>query len=185
MKLNLIHVSKTLSYILRHAAAKYDLETDQNGWVEIQKLLEVVRNNHIEWKNIQKSDLIEIVNSCPKQRFELKDEKIRAKYGHSIALKITTSSTEPPPILYHGTSLQNIKLVFKDGLKPMLRQYVHLSSNIKTALEVGYRKSSNPVVIKVYAKKAYEDKINFYIGNEDTWLSDYIPPEYLELVGSE
>jgi putative RNA 2'-phosphotransferase len=65
------------------------------------------------------------------------------------------------------------------GLKPMKRQYVHLSVDEQTALQVANRKEGTSVIVTIFATKAYQDGIKFYQGNQSTWLTDYIPPEYL------
>ncbi|MGB2769309.1 MAG: RNA 2'-phosphotransferase [Candidatus Zixiibacteriota bacterium] len=44
----------------------------------------------------------------------------------------------------------------------MKRKYVHLSKTREEALQVGRRKSKNPIVFTVEAKRAYEQGITFY-----------------------
>jgi len=65
-------------------------------------------------------------------------------------------------------------------LKPMNRNYVHLSTDKEIAYEVGKRKSQNPAVLTVMALKAYESGIKFYRGNDMVWLSDAIPLEFIK-----
>jgi putative RNA 2'-phosphotransferase len=67
----------------------------------------------------------------------------------------------------------------KEGLRPMGRQYVHLSSDEETAVSVGKRKTNTPVILRVRAGRASQDGVAFYIGNEKVWLADRVPPEYL------
>ena len=85
----------------------------------------------------------------------------------------------PPDILYHGTSEANLKNILKEGLKPMKRQYVHLSSVIKEAFIVGKRKSKTPIILKVDAKLANNNGCKFYPGNDKIWLAKYVPAEYI------
>jgi len=47
------------------------------------------------------------------------------------------------------------------------------------ALQIGERKYKHPTILLVKAKIAYQNKINFYLGNERVWLADYIPPEFI------
>ena len=58
------------------------------------------------------------------------------RYGHTYEV-ITGTIAEPPEYLYHGTSDIKMDLIIQEGLLSMTRQYVHLSSDIETALEVG------------------------------------------------
>jgi putative RNA 2'-phosphotransferase len=62
----------------------------------------------------------------------------------------------------------------------MGRQYVHLSVDERTALEVGRRKAAVPVLLRVQALAAHRSGAVFYIGNEKVWLADFIAPPFLE-----
>ena len=59
--------------------------------------------------------------------------------GHSIDVELDLMEATPPPVLYHGTSVNNVDKILKDGLLKMKRQYVHLSENIDTVYSVGER----------------------------------------------
>jgi putative RNA 2'-phosphotransferase len=39
------------------------------------------------------------------------------------------AASKPPAILYHGTSPSAAKNIMSEGLRPMNRQYVHLSTD--------------------------------------------------------
>lgn len=61
----------------------------------------------------------------------------------------------------------------------MGRQYVHLSTDIEMAMSVGKRRDSHPAILRINAEKAYQDGIDFYIGNDEVWLCDHVPSDYL------
>jgi len=69
-----------------------------------------------------------------------------------------------------------------EGLKPMSRQYVHLSLDTAMALEIGRRKSKAAVVIEVDARGAHESSVPFYEGNEKVWLADFVPVRFMRLL---
>ena len=77
-----------------------------------------------------------------------------------------------------------------EGLRPMNRQYVHLSADKNTALQVGKRKTilnkegeQQPVIIAIYAIEAYNTGVyHFYQASNSVWLSDYIHPNFMELL---
>jgi len=120
------------------------------------------------------------VKNQRKRRFEIKNDRIRALYGHSV-LKISYKESEPPEFLYHGTSRKNVKKILKEGLKPMKRRYVHLSLSKEEALKVGKRHDRNPQILLILSKKAYKNRIKFYkAGN--VYLSEYIPPEFIKVL---
>jgi putative RNA 2'-phosphotransferase len=74
-----------------------------------------------------------------------------------------------------------VPLIQASGLLPMARQYIHLSVDQATAIEVGRRKARNPALLRVLAGKAYADGIRFYEGNEKVWLADAVPPEFIAI----
>ncbi len=174
-------LSKEVSYALRHAPWEYELELDDNGWVEIDQFLIILRHNP-KWSNIIVFDLELMIFESEKKRHEIIDGRIRAFYGHSVPNKILKCMAIPPTILYHGTARFVKDSILKEGLKPNQRQYVHLSQDIETAMLVGKRRDSDPVIFEIDAKFAYENGVKFYYGNEKVWLADDIPPKYLNII---
>lgn len=177
-----VQLSKTVSHALRHEPWLYELELDNEGWVSIENLLSALRVEKVEWANLCKGDLVKMVQASDKKRHEIKGGFIRALYGHSLSGKFLKDRVAPSEQLYHGTSETVAKKILKEGLLPMGRQYVHLSINIDIAVQVGKRKDSNPVILKIAAKKAFNSGISFYIGNDAVWLADEIPPKFIEVI---
>ena len=100
-------------------------------------------------------------------------------YGHSIPMHIVKEKKIPPDKLYHGTARRFIESIKKNGLLPMSRQYVHLSADIDTAKKIGFRRDKSPCILEIDSKRAYEDGVVFYHGNEKVWLADIIPACYI------
>ncbi len=178
--MNTIKLSKLVSYILRHKPEDYGITLDGEGWVDISVLIKQITEQHKEYAGINKDSFEQITKQSRKQRFEIKDNRIRAFYGHSIEAKIVRDKSCPPDVLYHGTPTDVAELILKDGLKPMNRQNVHMSSDEKTAEIVAKRWHSDYFVLKVDAKRAFDGGINFYKGNENIWLADFIPHQYIK-----
>jgi putative RNA 2'-phosphotransferase len=176
----LIKLSRTLSHALRHEPWRYGLELDNHGWVHVTDLLISFRNCRNDWRYLTENDIIEMNSKSAKNRFEVCEGKIRALYGHSLPEKVIKVPAEPPAVLFHGTSSRLMKQIKHEGLKSMRRQYVHLSIDEQTALQVAKRKEGTSVIVTISATKAYRDGIKFYQGNKATWLTDYISPEYLD-----
>lgn len=63
----------------------------------------------------------------------------------------------------------------------MSRQYVHLSSDIETAKQVGMR-HGNCLIYKVYAGKMYREGYKFYLSKNNVWLTDFVPNLYIEKI---
>ena len=120
-----------------------------------------------------------MIEKSDKKRHEISGEKIRALYGHSIPQRIRRELKAPPEILYHGTARKFVQAIQEKGLLPKSRQYVHLSVDTETALQVGKRRDEQPVLLKVRALEAYNEGVRFYLGNDKVWLADNVPSKYI------
>jgi putative RNA 2'-phosphotransferase len=176
---DLRQLSKTISHALRHAPWLYELEPDAEGWVEVESLLAALRQHRRSWRELTKDDLREMMSRADKQRFQLEGGRIRALYGHSFPGGIAATPGDPPPTLYHGTSDGALPAILRSGLKPMSRQFVHLSTDIPTATQVARRKGGQPRILTVDTGAAARDGVRFYRGNAQVWLADEVPARYL------
>lgn len=169
--MNIKNKSKRLAYLLRHDR-KYQF--DANGWREVSDLTE----KH----GFTFEELCVIVDANNKQRFEFSEDMqyIRTRQGHSIHVDVELEECVPPPILFHGTAEHSVNSILKEGLKSQNRLYVHLSSTMGTAINVGKRHGA-PVVLKVDAQKMFKDGAKFYLSRNGVWLTDYVATEYLSL----
>lgn len=182
-----VALSKAVARALRHAPAAYDVELDEGGWVPVQQLLAGLRKIS-RWADLTANELAAMVEASPKQRFELSGSghhpgqsgvRIRALYGHSAQVSIGRTRAEPPPVLFHGTSRSALPAIASEGLQPMRRQFVHLSVDHETALEVARRKGGQPVVLEVAASSAHAAGFEFLRGNGSVWLIDHLPSAFL------
>lgn len=172
--------SKLLSYLLRHAPEKANLTLDREGWCDVEQLL---MNTDFTF-----TELEQLVAADKKGRYTLQsgeypltNGRIRANQGHSTdEVRLTFKRAAPPVVLYHGTSTSVIPLILKEGLKPMGRHHVHLSADIDVARSVGGRRRGGHQVLRVDARRAYADGIEFLISDNGVWLVDAVPPKYLE-----
>lgn len=169
--------SKFLSYVLRHRPDTVGITLDANGWVSVEELLNACAQNG---KAISKAALEEIVRTSPKQRFALSDDgtRIRANQGHSVAVELGLSPQTPPPVLYHGTVETSLASILREGLKKMSRHHVHLSYDRATAAAVGGRRGK-PLILEIDAGRMHRDGYVFYKSDNNVWLTDAVPAEYL------
>ncbi|MGD2182449.1 RNA 2'-phosphotransferase [Lusitaniella coriacea] len=174
----LVKVSKYLSKHLRHQPEKLGLQLQPGGWVTVDDLLEACRKQEFRLTRIE---LEEVVAKNDKKRFSFDEtgSLIRANQGHSVEVDLQLEPTVPPDVLYHGTGKQSVSLILKSGLKKMSRHHVHLSEEIKTAKRVGAR-HGYPVIFEVNAVAMYGEGFTFYCSENNVWLVDRVPPEYLK-----
>jgi putative RNA 2'-phosphotransferase len=179
MNEQLIRLSKTISHALRHKPGDYGLVLDAEGWVAVDDLLAALRRRLGSRHPIDLAQIETIMTESEKQRFEIRGGKIRAFYGHSTATKIEREAVAPPAILYHGTTQEAAQAILREGLRSMKRQYVHLSTDEKTARAVGLRRTGRPIILRIAALEAHRQGIKFYLGNEDIWMADPVPPAFI------
>ena len=175
--MNLVDLSKEISYALRHAPWEYELELDENGFVPIAQLLHALNESNGYDREIVQADLEQIIATSEKKRHEIVGDKIRALYGHTVPQIIKKEPGIPPAVLYHGTTHRALPQILQDGLKPMQRQYVHLSIDVETATRVGKRRDPEPIILKIDTEAAQKAGIQFYIGNDKVWLCNRVPKE--------
>jgi putative RNA 2'-phosphotransferase len=175
--MNLTKVSKFLSLILRHKPEEIGISLDNHGWADVDKLIKGVSVNY---PGFNLDILEEIVLIDNKQRYSFNEDrtKIRANQGHSIPVDLELIPVEPPELLYHGTGEKYLDSIWKNGVIPKSRQYVHLSEDIYTAIEVGKRHGV-PVVCHIRSSEMYRDGFTFYKSANGVWLTDRVPSKYL------
>jgi putative RNA 2'-phosphotransferase len=172
------YISKLLSYTLRHHPEKLGLVLDNNGWASVTELITQMNAHNA---NLTMETLETIVAANDKQRFAFNEDKtkIRASQGHSIAIDLDLQPAEPPVILYHGTAQQNLESIRENGLLKKSRQHVHLSATKATATQVGSR-HGKVVVLTVQTLQMHRDGYTFYLSDNNVWLTDHVPVEYIE-----
>ena len=172
--------SKFLSLILRHNPGKIGLELDKNGWADIESLISKAAKKRM---TLNKALLNEVVETNEKQRFAISSDglRIRANQGHSIKVDLGLEPKQPPPVLFHGTATRFVESILKQGLVKGKRQHVHLSADIETASKVGKR-HGKLAIFKLNIDKMVENKCVFYRSKNGVWLTDFVEPQFLELM---
>lgn len=171
-------VSKFLSYVLRHHPEKYGLTLDKKGYANLERILNIL-DKRFQSKKITEDTLKNLIKQSDKNRFEITNDKIRAYYGHSIDKKIKLNELNKyPRKLYHGTPQNAYNKIKEEGIKKQGRQYVHLSQDIKTAKNVGKRRTKNPVILQIDVIRAKNEGIKFYKSG-DMFLADQIPAKFI------
>ena len=180
---DLVELSRAISHALRHDPGAYGVALDSEGWIDLELLLAAIGCNKSRLAGATEQQLRDILATSEKTRFEIRDGRVRARYGHSIAEKIEHKAIDDPPaMLFHGTASQNEASIRERGLLPHGRQYVHLSGDRALAERVG-RRHGAPIVFVVDTSVAQSLGIRFFIVDEDVYLAESIPPKALKLDG--
>ena len=168
-------VSKYMSYLLRHNPE--NLKMDSEGFVRIVDLLEELEKIY----TVDEFFIRAVVEKSDRRRFQIVDDRIRAIYGHTIDVEVKFPVDEKVRFLYHGTSVQSAAVILKEGLKPMKRRWVHLSTTPKMAKDVGRRRTSKPIILVVDAEKARKEGMQFYEATNQVYLSDEVPSKFIKI----
>ena len=174
------NISRYIALLLLHHPEKAGLCLDEHGWVEVEALIQGVRRRYPEFN---RAVLDEIVARDSKQRYAYNQDKtcIRANQGHSIPVDVELKQALPPTILYHGTGEKYVESIQKVGLIPKSRLYVHLSTDIQTAIQVGKR-HGQPVIYQIDTQQMIHDGFIFYISANHIWLTKAVPVQYLKII---
>lgn len=166
-------LSTFMSLILRHKPKEFQITLSEEGYTSLTSLLRAVHTKR-RWQHIELSHIKEVTEKCNKQRFEIKDDYIRARYGHSKP-SIQYEAKTPPATLIHGTHETVVSDILQSGLKKMGRQYVHLSETYNFATLSGQRRG-NVMYFLVDTKKAMKQGVTFYHAGGEVWLTKFVPP---------
>lgn len=177
-----VRLSKMLSLWLRHKPEAAGLTLDSQGWTDVDDVLGAIARAGVacDWQN-----LVRVVEDSDKQRFELSDDaaRIRARQGHSVAVELDWPQVPPPAFLYHGTVERFLPAILTEGLRPMRRHHVHLSPDLETATRVGQRRGA-PVILTVFASSLAETGQPFFLTGNQVWLTEQVPPAFIQRHGT-
>lgn len=171
-------LTRVLSHALRHAPEDYGLCLDADGWGDVETLLAAVRTRSTEWTRLAASDLAALIASSKVDRFELREDRIRAKYGHS-AEATPGAAAEPPAVLYHATDRRAAAHIYRDGLEPRGRRFTHLASDARYAISARRVKSWPAILFSIDALAAHRSGVTFFPASSVVWLVERIPVEFL------
>jgi putative RNA 2'-phosphotransferase len=171
-------LGRFISGALRHFPDDLGLAMNQHGWVDLDFLVDAMRTRY-KWSNKEK--LFSIIESDEKGRYEIKGNKIRARYGHSVDVDLDYEENTLPEI-YYGASREEVDILLEKGIRPVKQRYVHLSTSADKAREVAKIHTEDPVLLVINAQEAQDAGVAILTATENIVLSDEIPPQYLSLM---
>lgn len=171
-------LGRFISGALRHFPDDLGLAMNQHGWVDLDVLVDAMRTRY-KWSNKEK--LFSIIESDEKGRYEIKVNKIRARYGHSVDVDLDYEENTLPEV-YYGASREEVDILLEKGIRPIKQRYVHLSTSVDKAREVAKIHTEDPVLLVVNAEEAQNEGVAILSATENIVLADEIPPQYLSLM---
>jgi putative RNA 2'-phosphotransferase len=147
---------------------------DAAGWVSVADVLRALR--------LTRAELTEVVELNTKSRLDVRGEQIRASQGHSTqGMPVTHDALEASwerfvgegPI-WHGTAVEALAGIAREGIVPQARTHVHLADALDS--KVGKRASVD-VMIEVSPARLGELGIGVFQSQNGVLLARRVPPE--------
>ncbi len=178
-----IKLSKLLSLVLRHKPSLLSISLDSEGFsnISIDELAARIRKlRGYSW--VTSEDIFRVVETDEKSRFEIRDGRIRATYGHSICVRPKYEEVKEAPRLFHGTTREAWERIKKNGLVPMGRRFVHLTTKPEIALDVAKRHGNNPILLEIDGNSMIGDGLSLWKATDIIYLTERVPPRYLKVL---
>ena len=172
-------LGRTMAGTLRHFPEKFELNMDPQGFVDLREFIGAVQRRKMRLRWLRPHHIIAIIETDPKGRYEYRDGKIRATYGHTINLDLDLPTAGIPETLYYSTTTEEVEIVIETGLKPSDRKKVHLSKTYNDALNAGKVRTPEPIILEIDAKKAQAAGIVIQKAGKTVYLAESVPPEFI------
>ena len=174
------HLGRILTGILRHFPDRYALSIDPQGWVSLPQIVRAISQRHPAYHWLRAHHLVAIVETDAKGRYEVRDDRVRATYGHTLEVEPDLPTENIPDRLYYPVTAEEAGIVLEVGLKPSDRRKVHLSKTAEDARSAGSVRTPEPIVLEVDAKRAREDGLVIGKAGKTVYVVERVPAEYLK-----
>jgi len=173
------HLGRILTGVLRHFPDRYGLEVDARGWIEVGAIARAISQRHPVYRWLRPQHLVAIAETDAKGRYEVRDDRIRATYGHTLDVDLDLPTQDIPDHLYYPVTADEAAIVLEVGLRPSDRRKVHLSKTALDAVAAGKVRTPEPIVLEVDARRAQAEGIVIMRAGKTVYLADRIPAELL------
>lgn len=166
--------SKRLAWLLRHGALESNLPMDAAGWCAISDVLRLTR--------MSRASLDTVVATNNKSRLEICGERIRASQGHSTegapvtrdALEASWARYARPGNVFHGTGVDAVEGIAREGILPQSRTHVHLAD--KPNSRVGKRANVS-LLLEISPQKLRAAGQELFVSPNGVVLARSVPPD--------
>jgi putative RNA 2'-phosphotransferase len=173
------HLGRVLTGILRHFPDRYGLAVEPHGWIELGAISRAIAQRHPVYRWLRPQHLVAIAETDGKGRYEVRDDRIRATYGHTLEVDLDLPTDNIPDHLYYPVTTDEAAIVLEVGLRPSDRKRVHLSKTAADAVAAGKVRTPEPIVLEVDARRARDEGIVIMRAGKTVYLADRIPAELL------
>ena len=178
------HLGRILTGILRHFPDRYQLTMDPQGWIALPQIVRAITQRHPAYHWLRVQHLVAIAETDAKGRYEVREDRNRATYGHTLEIDLDLPTENIPNRLYYPVTEEETAIVLEVGLRPSDRKKVHLSKTAEDARAAGSVRTPDPVILEVDAERAREAGIVIKQAGKTVYLVDQVPPSFLRRLES-
>lgn len=178
-------LGRTLAGILRHFPERFDLNMDDQGFIDLRELVNAIRNSNSRMHWLRPHHIVALVETDSKGRYQIFHDAVRATYGHSIPLELRLPTDDVPPTLYYPATPEEAELILEMGLMPSDRKMVHLSLTFQDAYSAGSVRVEDPVILAIDTEATVEAGYEIGRAGKTVFLCRQVPPECLSVAEEE
>jgi len=174
-------LGRIMAGILRHFPERFHLEMDEEGFVDIYRMVSAIkrkRGDRMRW--LRPTHIIGLVETDKKGRYQVENNHVRATYGHSIELSMSLPTDDIPERLYYPSTKDELEKHLSQGLVPEGRTMVHLSKTYRDAYEAGsHRGGAEPIILRIDADIAQDNGIIIQRAGKTVFTVEEIPSDFI------
>jgi len=174
-------VGRTMAGVLRHFPERFELEMDEQGYVDLRDLVSALRDRSRRMHWLRSHHIVALVESDPKGRYQVSNDKVRATYGHTLDLDLMHPSDNIPAELFYPATPEEAEIILEMGIIPSDRRMVHLSKTYEDAHSAGSVRVDEPVILAVDTAAATADGVAIGRAARTVYLCKEVPPQYLSV----
>ncbi len=163
-----------LHYVLGKAPAEFGLLPDAQGWLPTKELLKALHEEE-GWRGVRQGALNQAAQRLAPELLEIDGKSIRLRQGAPPRPR----PAEPPGQLFIALRPRAYPLARKKGLLARPEAPLLLAASQNWALRLGRRRSPDPVLVTVQARKAAGQGVEFLQHGEELYLCQWVPPDCL------
>jgi putative RNA 2'-phosphotransferase len=165
--------STWLSWLLRHGAREQRLEMDEAGWAPVAAVLRLGQ--------LSPEALEIVVRENNKSRLQWEGDRIRACQGHSLegapvtleALERSWARYEGDAPIWHGTGIEPLPQIAREGLLPIARTHVHLADGLESRTG---KRAGVAVMLEISPRRMAQAGVGLFVSPNGVVLARQVPP---------
>jgi putative RNA 2'-phosphotransferase len=175
-------LGRVMAGILRHFPEKFNLEMDEEGWIDLIAFINSIRRKQPTFHWLRQHHIQAMVDTDPKERYQIEANTIRATYGHSLNVDPDLPTENIPDLLYYPTTEEEAELLLEAGLKPSDRRWVHLSKTVEDAVVAGKVRVDDPIILEINAKNAIEKGVVIKKAGKTVYTTKEVESEFITII---